>query len=58
MLNGEGACRIHGGGFAGTVQAFVPLDQLSAFRSGMETLLGAGACHVLQIRATGGVQLV
>lgn len=58
MLNGEGACRIHGGGFAGTVQAFVPLDRLSAFRSGMETLLGAGACHVLQIRAAGGVQLV
>ena len=57
LLHGEGACRIHGGGFAGTVQAFVPLDRLSAFRSGMEAVLGAGACHLLQIRSTGGMQL-
>ncbi|MED9892482.1 MAG: galactokinase, partial [Ruminococcus champanellensis] len=57
LLHDEGACRIHGGGFAGTVQAFVPLDRLSAFRSGMEAVLGAGACHLLQIRSTGGMQL-
>ena len=57
LLHGEGACRIHGGGFAGTVQAFLPLDRLNAFRSGMEAVLGAGACHLLQIRSTGGKQL-
>ena len=58
LLEGTGACRIHGGGFAGTIQAFVPLERLSAFRSSIEATLGAGACHVLQIRSVGGVQLV
>ena len=58
LLGGRGACRVHGGGFAGTVQAFVPLDMLEAFRSGMDRVLGAGACHVLTIRPVGGVRLV
>ena len=55
---GEGAIRIHGGGFAGTVQAFVPNDRLEAFRSGMERLLGEGKCHVLHIRPQGGCVVV
>ena len=58
LLGGRGACRVHGGGFAGTVQAFVPLDMLEAFRSGIDRVLGAGACHVLTIRPVGGVRLV
>ena len=58
LLGGRGACRVHGGGFAGTVQAFVPLDMLEAFLSGMDRMLGAGACHVLTIRPVGGVWLV
>ena len=58
LLNGRGACRVHGGGFAGTVQAFVPLDMLEYFKSEMERLLGEGACHVLAIRPVGGVRLV
>ena len=57
LLDGRGACRVHGGGFAGTVQAFVPLDALENFRAGIETVLGAGKCHVLQIRAAGGVRV-
>ena len=57
LLDGRGACRVHGGGFAGTVQAFVPLDALENFRAGIEAVLGAGKCHVLQIRAAGGVQI-
>ena len=57
LLQGEGAFRVHGGGFAGTVQAFVPFDKLDAFRSGMDAVLGAGACHVLSIRPEGGVEL-
>ena len=58
LLGGRGACRVHGGGFAGTIQAFVPLDMLEQFRSGMDRVLGAGACHVLTIRPVGGVRLV
>ncbi len=54
LLGDRGACRVHGGGFAGTIQAFVPEDMLEAFRSGMESVLGAGSCHVLSIRPTGG----
>ena len=57
-LQGRGACRVHGGGFAGTVQAFVPEDLLDAFRTGMDAVLGSGACHVLSIRPQGGVPAV
>ena len=54
-LNGRGAYRVHGGGFAGTVQAFVPFDLLPSFRAGIDAVLGEGACHVLTIRPQGGV---
>ena len=57
-LNGRGACRVHGGGFAGTIQAFVPLDMLDSFKAEMEQVLGTGKCHVLTIRNVGGVRLV
>ena len=57
-LNGRGAYRVHGGGFAGTVQAFVPFDILEEFRSGIDAVLGEGACHVLSIRPQGGVPAV
>jgi len=55
LLNGSGAFRVHGGGFAGTVQAFVPMERLEQFRGGMERMLGAGRCHVLSVRETGGI---
>ena len=55
-LNGRGAYRVHGGGFAGTVQAFVPMDLLESFRSGIDAALGEGSCHVLSIRPLGGVE--
>ena len=54
LLGGAGAIRVHGGGFAGTVQAFVPEDRLDSFRNGMERLLGEGSCHILHIRPQGG----
>ena len=57
ILKGRGAFRVHGGGFAGTVQAFVPVDMLEEFKYGMERVLGSGSCHVLQIRNEGGVRL-
>ena len=56
-LNGKGACRVHGGGFAGTVQAFVPFALLEEFRAGLDAALGQGACHVLSIRPQGGVEM-
>ena len=57
-LNGRGAYRVHGGGFAGTVQAFVPFDMLNDFVAGIDGALGKGACHVLSIRPQGGVPAV
>ncbi len=56
-LQGKGAYRVHGGGFAGTVQAFVPFDLLDSFRAGIDGALGDGACHVLSIRPQGGVEM-
>ena len=57
FLQGKGACRVHGGGFAGTVQAFVPFEILDSFRAGIDGVLGEGACHVLSIRPQGGVEM-
>ena len=54
-LQGKGAYRVHGGGFAGTVQAFVPNEMLEGFVAGVDAVLGEGACHVLSIRPEGGV---
>ena len=56
-LRGQGAYRVHGGGFAGTVQAFVPFELLDSFRAGIDSALGQGACHVLSIRPQGGVEM-
>ena len=57
FLAGRGAYRVHGGGFAGTIQAFVPYDILDSFVAGMDGILGEGACHVLSIRPQGGVEM-
>ena len=54
----SGACRVHGGGFAGTVQAWVPEDDLERFKNGMEALFGTGKCHILHIRPQGGCVVV
>ena len=57
VLEGRGAWRVHGGGFAGTIQAFVPLDLLDAYKSAMESVFGTGTCYVLSIRPVGGVEI-
>lgn len=57
ILNGRGAYRVHGGGFAGTVQAFVPDDMLEEFKLKIEKTIGEGSCHILSIRNEGGVEL-
>lgn len=58
ILRGRGASRVHGGGFAGTVQAFVPMDMLDSFALEMDAALGRGNCHILSIRPEGGVRLI
>lgn len=57
ILADKGAYRVHGGGFAGTVQAFVPFDMLNEFKTKIENVLGEGMCHVLSIRPVGGYEL-
>lgn len=57
MLRGKGAWRVHGGGFAGTIQAFVPNDCLAAYQAEMERIFGVNTCYVLSIRPVGGVQI-
>lgn len=57
LLDGAGAIRVHGGGFAGTIQAFVPESLLENFRRTMEVVLGEGCCHILRIRPQGSCQV-
>ena len=57
LLMGKGAYRVHGGGFAGTVQAFVPVEMLADFCERIEYVLGTGSCHVLNIRENGGIRI-
>ncbi len=57
LLEGKGAVRVHGGGFGGTAQAFVPLDMVEKFKADTEAVLGQGSCHVVMIRPVGGVRL-
>ncbi len=56
-LGGKGACRVHGGGFAGTIQAFVPTDMVDGYRAAIEAVFGEGSCYVLNIRSVGGYAL-
>lgn len=58
MLAGRGAWRIHGGGFAGTILAFVPFDMLDAYADLMDSVFGKGACVVLGIRPVGGAKVI
>ena len=58
LLTGKKAAwRVHGGGFAGTIQAFVPADYVEEFRLGMDAVLGEGRCMVLRIRPVGAVKI-
>lgn len=57
MLSARGAWRVHGGGFAGTIQVFVPNDMLADYKFGIEKVFGYGSCHVLSIRPVGGIKV-
>ncbi len=58
LLEGRGAWRVHGGGFGGTTQNFVPHDLVEPFRERMEAVFGQGSCHILRLRPAGGVCVV
>ena len=57
ILSGKGAWRVHGGGFAGTIQAFVPNDLIVEYTDAMKSIFGDDACYVLSIRPFGGVEI-
>ncbi len=57
LAGGKGVSRVHGGGFAGTIQAFVKNEEVVQYQKTMDELFGAGSCHVLQIRKYGGMKL-
>ncbi len=58
ILRGKGVSRVHGGGFAGTIQAFVPKEMVLEYKRRMEDVFGEGSCYVLHIRTVGGVRVV
>ncbi len=57
FLGNSGACRVHGGGFAGTIQCYVPDSRLSEYVKTIEWVFGKGSCHPLHIRPIGGYEL-
>lgn len=57
ILAGKGAVRVHGGGFAGTIQAFVPIAQAEEYVKEMERVFGKGACYAFRIRPVGGTEV-
>lgn len=58
LLAGKGATRVHGGGFAGTIQAYVPDEMLESYREGIEKVFGEGSCYALKIRPVGGTEVL
>ena len=57
VIGKDGAYRVHGGGFAGTIQAFVKKDTTAKYISTMESAFGKGCCYTLRIRNCGGVRI-
>ena len=58
FLGPNGVCRVHGGGFAGTIQVFVKKEAVSDYKEKIEGIFGKGTCHVLRIRKYGGVKVL
>jgi len=58
VLQENGVSRVHGGGFAGTIQAFVKNDYVDAYKKNMELIFGENACRELKIRKYGGVRVI
>jgi galactokinase len=58
FLKGKGACRVHGGGFAGTIQCYIPNNMLADYVEEIEKVFGKGSCNVLNIRPFGGCEII
>ncbi len=58
ILDGKGAVRVHGGGFAGTVQAFVPSELSEIYQSEMNRIFGENSCYILTVRPYGGIEII
>lgn len=58
ILKDKGVCRVHGGGFAGTIQAFVQNDVAVEYKNSIEAVFGTGACHILKVRPYGGIKII
>ena len=57
-LGKKGVARVHGGGFAGTMQAFVPDELVAGYKENIEKIFGAGSCHVMKVRSIGGTRVM
>ena len=57
ILGKSGAVRVHGGGFAGTIQAFVPVEKVNEYSQEMNRIFGDGSCYILRIRPVGGIEI-
>ena len=57
LLKGKGAYRVHGGGFAGTIQAFVPVEETENYVSAMKKVFGENSCYILKVRSHGGCEI-
>ncbi|MBR4139700.1 MAG: galactokinase [Lachnospiraceae bacterium] len=58
VLGTNGVCRVHGGGFAGTIQAFVKNEAVAEYKATMDKVFGEGSCQVLMIRKYGGMKVL
>lgn len=58
ILGPNGVCRVHGGGFAGTIQAFVRNEAVEDYKERLEAIFGPDSCHVLKVRLQGGMQVL
>lgn len=58
ILGSNGVCRVHGGGFAGTIQAFVKDEAVKEYKETLDKVFGEGACAVLKIRKYGGMKVL
>lgn len=58
VLGDNGVCRVHGGGFAGTIQAFVKNEFVPTYKAALDNVFGPGSCHVLKVRKYGGMKIM
>ena len=58
LLRNYGVCRVHGGGFAGTIQAFVKNNFVSNYKEFINKIFGENSCHVLKVRKYGGIKVM